>query len=80
MNLTDLTQTEINKEQAADLHEIYADSERVVVLTDSDEIACGYFEIQQDGTYYVISERNELITESRDEAAQWLFDHWIKYL
>ena len=40
----------------------------------------GYIEATSDGKYYVVAERSEIITESLDEAEQWLYDNWVKYL
>lgn len=39
-----------------------------------------YIEDTDDGKFYTIAEREDIITESLEEAERWIFDHWVRYL
>ena len=63
-------------------YEVYGsgDEQSIIVALDADNQGLGYIEIQSDGSFYVICERNELVTKDFHEAASFLFNNWIKYL
>ena len=39
-----------------------------------------YIEDTDDGRYYTIAERSEIITDSLVEAEHWIYNNWVKYL
>lgn len=81
--LTDITFTyPMSAVDAEEKYDCYGsgDEAALIIALDPDDMACGYIEVQKDGSYYTICEREELITRDFHEAAKFLFNNWIKYL
>lgn len=68
-------------EEAEERFDIYGDyeSNELIILVNPLNQGLAYIEVMEDGKFYTIAERSEIISEDLEEVKQWLWDNWIKY-